>query len=167
MKFDYNKTYYLVEDLSSFNANPEDDYVTGKFYFTDLEHLPGFFDQICWIQSLMVPKYAEVIIEEDKISASKIILGNKITFQDYIETLFDPDKFNWEYSGALARHCSEYCETWFDPDKFDWFYSHYLADFCSEHFKLWFDPEKYNWKYSDYLVEYCSEYKSIWSKYLK
>ena len=67
--------------------------------------------------------------------------GVKLSFDEYFDKLFDPDKFNWEDSWRLARRCSEYFDTWFYPDKF-------------------------KWKYSDYLEKYCPDKKHIWGQYV-
>ena len=69
----------------------------------------------------------------------------------------------------ILKKYSNYELDFWDPNKYDWKYSWALAEYCSEHFEIWWDPNKFNWKFVDYLKKYCQDYKHIWGPhaYLK
>ena len=179
MKIDINKTYYkitnekekhnglqyktgLVKDVLPFNDNKDEFCVPGRIYITDLEHLPEFFGYGCWIRPLTVPKDVLYVEEKYKIGVNKVLMKDRISFEEYFKKWFDPEIFNWEYLINLIIYCSKCFDEWFDPKKFNWIYSHHLAIYCSEHFEKWFNPKKFDWDYSSYLAEYCSEHFEKW-----
>ena len=179
--FDYSKTYYKVTNEEEnhngyqyrdglnileeeFNDNPGESCVPGGFYFTDYENLPSFFDFGIWIREIRIPEDARVVKdpEGDKWRTDKIIFGKKYHIIKDFDRWFNPDKFNWEKSWALAEYCPSYFDKWFDPEKFNWYYSYYLAQFCPEHFDKWFNPDKFNWEQSNYLAKFCSNHFDKW-----
>ena len=181
MKFDYNETYYKVTnkeechnglryqdglniDPLPFNDNPEASSIPGGIYFTDAEHIFMFLHFGCFIREVNIPNDAKVIKDpdNDKWRADRVIFGRRYDFNWYFDNVFDKGKFDWVYSGYLARYCSKYFDKWFDPYIFDWDYSDSLAIYCSEYFNKWFDPDRFGWAYSGYLATYCSAHFDKW-----
>jgi hypothetical protein len=179
--FNYGQIYYKVTnkdeihnefqyktglnvDTIPFNDDPTESCVKGGLYFTDLDHIIEFFNYGCWVREVKIPKDAKVIKDPDgnKWRADKIILGRRYSIEEYIKELWNPKKFNWNWSWCLAEYCSDYFELWWNPKKFNWSYSWCLAEYCSDQFKLWWKPEKFNWGWSGYLAKYCSEYFELW-----
>jgi len=180
-EFDYTKTYYKVTNadeihfgyhykdglnilIEKFNDNPKASCVSGGFYFTDYDHLPEFLEIGVWIREVTIPTDAKVVLDPDgnKWRCDKIIFGNKYHIKNDFDKWFNPDKFNWNYSGYLAKYFTNQFDIWFDPEKFNWKQSNHLAEYCSNQFDVWFDPEKYNWDYSEYLAVYCSDHFDKW-----
>jgi hypothetical protein len=179
--FNYNQTYYKITnkrenhrdfqykdglniDIIPFNDNPNESCVPGGLYFTSLEHIIEFFNYGRWIREVKIPKDAKVIKDPDgnKWRADKIILGRKYSFEEYFEELWNPDKFNWDWSEYLAKYYSDHFDKWWNPERFDWKWSRYLAIYCSDHFDKWWNPEKFDWKWSRYLAIYCSDHFDKW-----
>ena len=180
---DRNKTYFkitnkeenhnglqyhtgIIIDPIPFDDNPDHSCVPGGIYFTDAENLVLFYCYGINIRPIKLLPDSRVIRDNGKYRADKIEMLDRISWTEHFDKWFNPEKFNWDDSCSLAKHCHEHFDKWFDPDKFDWYYSWSLAKYCHEHFDKWFDPDKFDWTYSEYLVKYCSEYKNIWEEYI-
>ena len=180
--FDYNKTYYKITNKNEchngyqykdglnilnepFNNNSITSCVLGEFYFTDYEHLPRFLSYGVWVMKIRIPKNARVVKDPNgsKWRADRIILERKYHIHNDFDKWFNPDKFNWGYSGYLAHYCSKNFDRWFDHNKFDWKYTSWaLAQYCSRYFDKWFNPNKFNWDDSWALAQYCSDHFDKW-----
>ena len=77
---------------------------------------------------------------------------------------WDPQSFNWTYSGFLARYCSKYFEIWWDPQSFNWRSCAALTRHCRRHFTTWWDPEKFDWntKAVKLLIKNYSAFVNTW-----
>ena len=176
--FDHSKTYYKVlnekENHKGFQYHDglnildkefdeaDEPWLSDGMHFTDVGHLPLFFNYGDHIREIKIPEDASMVRDENKWRTDKMILVKRITKDEYFETLWDPNKFDWEDSNYLAMYCFDYFETWWDPDKFKWNHSWALIKYCSKHFETWWDPDKFNWVYSGYLPKYASEHFDKW-----
>ena len=182
--FDYSKTYYKVTNSEEkhyrlqykdglntllpdevFNDNPSDSCVRNRIYFTDYEHLPQFFDYGVFIRKVKIPEDARVIKDPsgDKWGTDKIIFLERYSIKDDFDLWYDKDKFNYDYSWALAKYCPEHFDKWFDKERFDYeANSDVLGKYCSGHFDKWFDKEKYDYDHDGTLVTYCPEHFDKW-----
>ncbi len=77
---------------------------------------------------------------------------------------WDPENFNWNFSGCLARYCSNCFEIWWDPERYNWQSCAALAHYCPQHFSVWWDPDKYKWnsRTTRLLIKYYSAFFDIW-----
>ncbi|MCD6138939.1 MAG: hypothetical protein J7J91_10350 [Deltaproteobacteria bacterium] len=86
-------------------------------------------------------------------------------YPDYFERWWDPQRYNWQSSGALIRNCHQYFHIWWDAERFDWKPRsvRLLMKYCKEHFESWWDAEAFPWKTNViYLVRDFTEKFNIW-----
>ena len=83
-------------------------------------------------------------------------------YPNKIKEWWNPEKFDWEDSWALAKYCSNYFNIWWDAKKFNWEGSCILAQYCTNYFNIWWDADKYDWEDSWVLAKFCSKYFKIW-----
>ena len=140
----------------------------GRIFITTQENLPFYFSFGDWIRPCWIPEDAHALIdpEGDIIRVDIAYFGDRFSFAEYFDKVFDPEKIDWDVSWCFAMFCSDFIDKWFYPDKFKWTYSEVLITFCSKHFDKWFDPDKlgrYDYLYLEY---YCPDKRHIWGQYV-
>jgi len=90
-----------------------------------------------------------------KYNSWDLCYGHSKKFDEW----WDPDKYNWGFSYALAEYCSEKFNTWWDSERFDWHSgSRNLTKYCHKYFNKWWDINKYDWHngYETFYMSGCS-----------
>lgn len=157
-KFDYSKIYYLVVDYTE----PEQ-----PIWFSDYNELPRLMYRGKWISKIKIRKGAAITFDpigDNRWQTAESNIKTIITYHivNDFGKWFNPDKYNWEWSCALARYCAPNFDEWFDKERYNWEHSYELTQFCANHFDKWFDKDKFDWRDSCGLARYCAPNFDKW-----